>query len=129
LAGLWDRWSEPDGETLETFTILTRDASPKKLAEIHPRMPVVLHDSALWDLWLSPEADPADLQEAILEIPSPDFTIVPVSTRVNRVENDDPEVLEPRAEEPEGPEKEANGGSEDDTQSTDPRRGDQKSLF
>ncbi|MBI2803117.1 MAG: SOS response-associated peptidase [Gammaproteobacteria bacterium] len=53
FAGLWASWYDkgtPDAEPLETFTILTRDASPA-LAEVHDRMPVILPQGA-YSAWL-----------------------------------------------------------------------------
>jgi len=49
FAGLYDRWSGPEGQPIETFTILT--CPPNELmADIHNRMPVILHpeDYATW---------------------------------------------------------------------------------
>jgi putative SOS response-associated peptidase YedK len=49
LAGLWDSWQNSDGETLSTFTILTRQANPV-VASIHERMPLILapEQEAVW---------------------------------------------------------------------------------
>lgn len=44
FAGLWSTWRDKetsDAEPIETFTILTRDASAN-LAPVHNRMPVIL---------------------------------------------------------------------------------------
>nr|WP_231594728.1 SOS response-associated peptidase [Synechococcus sp. CBW1107] len=50
LGGLWDRWSSPDGSSLETCCILTTTANAL-LRPIHDRMPVVIPDG-LEDTWL-----------------------------------------------------------------------------
>lgn len=49
LAGLYDTWTDPDGNKLSTCTIITTE--PNSLMEdIHNRMPVILHpeDEAEW---------------------------------------------------------------------------------
>ena len=99
LAGLWERWRAPDGETIDSFTILTRDAVSDELARLHDRMPVVLPSREVWSRWLDREAEPEDLREMILGVSPGELTIQPVSTRVNSVANDDAGVLEEREEE------------------------------
>jgi len=88
LAGLWDRWKNPDGTWTETCSILT--TIPNAVAsDVHDRMPVILyHDS--YDLWLDPGMTKV---EAVSELLKPfDARLMrryPVSTRVNSVANDD----------------------------------------
>ncbi len=61
LAGLWESWKAPDGNELETFTILTTAANTL-VAPIHDRMPVIL-TSDTFNLWLSHNMhDPDQLQ-------------------------------------------------------------------
>jgi putative SOS response-associated peptidase YedK len=50
FAGLWDRWSPPDGEAVESCTILTTDANELN-QPIHNRMPVIV-DPADYKQWL-----------------------------------------------------------------------------
>jgi putative SOS response-associated peptidase YedK len=50
FAGLWDRWKDPAGGVLESFSIIT--TTPNELtATVHDRMPVILR-SQDYDLWL-----------------------------------------------------------------------------
>lgn len=95
FAGLWERWEpkEDGGEALETFTILTTEAN-SKLAEIHPRMPVILPPER-YDLWLDPDADTESLRKVLGPFPEDDLNAYAISTRVNAVVNDDPDVVEP----------------------------------
>jgi putative SOS response-associated peptidase YedK len=52
FAGLWDRWKDPAGGTLESYTIIT--TTPNELtATVHDRMPVILRPQD-YDLWLTP---------------------------------------------------------------------------
>src|SRR5208283_4096944 len=41
FAGLWDRWHAPEGEVIESATILTTDANDV-VRPVHERMPVIL---------------------------------------------------------------------------------------
>lgn len=94
FAGLWDRRRAPDGKTLETFTILTTDAS-ETVAKIHDRMPVILTPETE-NLWLDPKIeDPAKLATALASPGAAALEAVEVSPAVNSPENDGPEVLEP----------------------------------
>jgi putative SOS response-associated peptidase YedK len=52
FSGIWDRWKDPTGKSLETFTILTTTPNPVTAA-VHDRMPVIL-DPDKYDLWLDP---------------------------------------------------------------------------
>jgi putative SOS response-associated peptidase YedK len=106
LAGLWERWSK-GGDPLETFTILTTEAS-EDIRELHERMPVALPGPA-WDAWLSSEDQ--NEAEALLEpLPPSSLDSVAVSTRVNSPANDEPSVAEPAAD-------------------VDPETGEERTLF
>lgn len=96
FAGLWERWSPPEGTPLYTFTILTTDAAPA-LEPIHPRMPVMLPRDA-WDPWLSRDTGPEELQGILDSVGGGEMEIRRVSTLVNSPRNDSPECIEPVAE-------------------------------
>ena len=49
FAGLWDRWTDPEGRPVETCTILTTDANDL-LRPLHTRMPVIVEPRRLCDL-------------------------------------------------------------------------------
>lgn len=97
LAGLWEAWTAPDGEVLETFAIVTRDAAGF-VKDIHDRMPVAL--SARWvESWLDPGADPTQLVRA-LEAVSADVSeleAVAVGAAVNSPAHDAPDCIDPIA--------------------------------
>ncbi|MCV7099626.1 SOS response-associated peptidase [Mycobacterium palustre] len=103
MAGLWSVWkpegqAAKDAQPLLSCTIITTDA-PGELAEIHDRMPLVVPERD-WDRWLTPDA-PVD--EELLTRP-PDVRGIrmrEVSTLVNNVRNNGPELLEPVGPEPE----------------------------
>jgi putative SOS response-associated peptidase YedK len=96
LAGLYEFWrpkDAPDGtELLLSATILTVE-SRGDLAEIHERMPLVL-DRRDWQRWLDPASDgPVDLLQAADEAAREHLELRPVSTQVNSVKNNAPELL------------------------------------
>lgn len=87
MAGIWSasRHAPP------TVAILT--TAPNELVgRIHDRMPVILERDLL-DAWLDPGTSPADLAQMLLAAPEAALRMWPVSTAVNRVQVDGPELL------------------------------------
>lgn len=67
LAGLWESWTSPENETIESCTIIT--TTPNSfIAELHDRMPVILSPSE-WSLWLDPRTRAEQLQELLRPCP------------------------------------------------------------
>ncbi len=64
MAGLWESWTSPDGEIIDTCTILTREAAGV-VAEIHTRMPIILTPEC-HEAWLDPEMTDTTAVEALL---------------------------------------------------------------
>jgi putative SOS response-associated peptidase YedK len=95
FAGLWTgRRDEASGEWLRTFTIVTTRPNAF-MAAIHDRMPVVVPPEQ-WVTWLDPSPrEPGELR-ALLE-PREDVPLAayPVSTLVNSVRNDGPQLILP----------------------------------
>src|SRR5262249_3295558 len=94
FAGLWETWTGPNGEELDTAAIVTTAAN-RTLSAIHPRMPafVAPEDFARWlDCDAVPAEEAATLikpaDEALLEV-------YPVSAAVNRVVNDSEALIAP----------------------------------
>ena len=90
FAGLWERWRNPAGEFVETCTILT--TKPNSLvSDVHDRMPVILKPDD-YELWLDPGcADVAAIADCLKPFDPRSMKKYPVSTRVNRADNDDAE--------------------------------------
>jgi putative SOS response-associated peptidase YedK len=61
-------------------------------AEIHDRMPLIIAPGYYQQRWLSDDPDPHELMRVF---PAGPMRMWPISTRVNKPENDDPSVLEP----------------------------------
>ncbi len=64
MAGLWETWTSPDGELIDTCTILTREAAGV-VKEIHSRMPIILAPEC-HEAWLDPEVTDSTVVEAML---------------------------------------------------------------
>ena len=96
FAGLWETWTGPNGEELDTVAIVTTEAN-RTLRDLHDRMPVIVPPDA-FDLWLDTRAVD-DVAACALIRPAPDdlLEVWPVSTRVNRAANDEPKLIEPVA--------------------------------
>ena len=91
IAGIWENWKEPaSGEWIRTFAVITTDAN-ELVADIHDRMPVILAPEA-YTRWLGDEPDPRDLMRPF---PAERMRMWPISTRVNKPENDDPSIVDP----------------------------------
>lgn len=94
LAGLWEHWQPPEGEPIESCTIITTEANELTMP-IHNRMPVILAPTS-YDQWLDPTFQQAEPLKALLRpYPSEELTAYPISTLVNDPRNDVPQVLEP----------------------------------
>ena len=92
FAGLWEHWQDPGGDEIETCTIVTTEANDT-LTPIHHRMPVILDENA-FEAWLA--ADPKEAG-ALLQPYRGRIETTPISTLVNKVANDGPEIIEPVA--------------------------------
>jgi putative SOS response-associated peptidase YedK len=98
FAGLWEVW-RPDAEEgeepepLRSTTIITTTAN-EEMAKIHDRMPVILPPSA-WEAWLDPDNDDLEALGKLLVPAPPALTLLrPVSTEVNNVRNQGPQLVD-----------------------------------
>ncbi len=94
IAGLWERWTSPDGSLIESCTLLTTEPNAM-MAGIHNRMPVIL-DPADYEMWLDAGHVKPDAAQHLLR-PCPDdwLTAYPVSTVVNNARNEVAACVEP----------------------------------
>jgi len=92
FAGLWEHWEAPDGEAIESCTILTTEAN-EVLLPIHDRMPVIL-DPKDYDLWVDPAVQKPELLQGLLRpYQSKAMTSYAVSARVNNPANNSPDFI------------------------------------
>jgi putative SOS response-associated peptidase YedK len=91
LAGLYERWRDPEGRELWSVSILTA-AAAEPYAWIHDRMPLTVPREG-WETWLDPDlADPQEAR-AVLDF-EPRWTAATVSDLVNSVRNNGPELVQ-----------------------------------
>ncbi len=110
MAGLYEFWRDrtlPDEHPLAwwaTCSVITTEAEtaplaaapaegPRTLADIHPRMPLMLTPDR-WDAWLDPaRTDVDELRTLLTPPPTGLMRAYPVSTAVSSVRNNGPELL------------------------------------
>jgi len=92
FAGLCERWHDPEGEEVETCTILTTTANDL-MKPIHDRMPVLL-DPTTEGQWLDPRASGDVLQSLLVPCPAEWMAARPVSLWVNNPKNHGPKCIE-----------------------------------
>ena len=94
FAGLWETWTGPNGEELDTVAIVTASASAD-LSSLHHRVPVTIAPGD-FERWLDCGAHDVEEAMALLRPPREgEFAWHEVSTRVNRVANDDSQLILP----------------------------------
>ncbi|MET7689061.1 SOS response-associated peptidase [Streptomyces sp. NPDC005483] len=100
LAGLYEYWRDPavrqdddPAAWLMTCTIITTEATDAA-GHVHPRMPLALTPDH-YDAWLDPHHQHPDELRALLTQPADGHLDArPVSTAVNNVRNNGPQLLE-----------------------------------
>lgn len=99
MAGLYEIWRDPSrgsdepGAFLWSAVILTTDATDD-VGQIHDRMPMLVERDR-WSDWLDPDHDDTDQLRALLTPAVPGvLEAYPVSTEVNNVRNNGPQLLD-----------------------------------
>ena len=92
MAGLWDRWKDPDtGQMIFSFSVITQP--PNKLMEdIHDRMPAILTQDQE-ELWLANDVSPQELVDMILPYNDANMEAFPVSKKVGNVKNNSADLI------------------------------------
>jgi putative SOS response-associated peptidase YedK len=108
MAGLYEIWRDParerddDKAFLWTCTVITTTAEDS-LGHIHDRMPMLV-EPADYATWLDPRiSDPAELSRLLVPASPGKLEAYPVSTMVNDVKNNGPELVDPLVSEHEPP--------------------------
>src|SRR3978361_940040 len=98
FAALAETWMGPNGEEFDSVAIVTAPASPD-LAALHHRVPVTIAPDD-FERWLAGRAHDAEHVMTLLRGPVVgEFAWHEVSTRVNRVANDDEQLVLPITDE------------------------------
>jgi putative SOS response-associated peptidase YedK len=93
FAGLWERWKNPEGELIESCTIITTVAN-ELLAPIHDRMPAIVKRED-YATWLDPGVEDQNRLTSLLgPYPAKEMTGFPVSQGVNRSNVEGPDLVE-----------------------------------
>jgi putative SOS response-associated peptidase YedK len=94
FAGLWEVWTGPNGEEMETAAIVTTQANAT-LATVHHRAPVIVAPDA-FDLWLDcARFDERAAADVIAPAADGLMEVYEVSPAVGRVANDTPDLVTP----------------------------------
>ena len=108
MAGLYEIWRDPTRDDDDphrfrwTCTVLTTSAEDD-LGHIHDRMPLLVEPER-YGAWLDPTvSDPEDLLSLLVPAAPGRLQAHPVSTEVNNVRNNGPDLVEPLATEPPDP--------------------------
>jgi putative SOS response-associated peptidase YedK len=89
MAGLWERWNSPQGQIIESFSIITTEAN-SFMKPIHNRMPVILKQ-ADEKTWLGSK-NSTEILSLLKPCSSEEMYAYPVSRLVNSPRNDSPEI-------------------------------------
>ncbi len=91
FAGLWDGWKEPEGDWLQSFSIITTEAN-ETMAPIHDRMPVILHRRD-WTEWLDRDGERPPPLHLLRPYDPEGLTLATCNPAVGNVKNNGPEML------------------------------------
>jgi putative SOS response-associated peptidase YedK len=92
FAGLWEHWEGPEGDPVESCTVLTTEANDL-VRPVHERMPVILGPHC-HDAWLDPgNTNTALLRSWLVPYPAGEMAVLPASQRVNNARNEGPACL------------------------------------
>lgn len=108
VAGLWEKWKSPQGEIVESFTLITQPAN-KMMSGIHDRMPAILLPGQE-RLWIDPSLSAKEAMQLIIPYPDEEMSAYAVSDRVGKVSENDAGLIE---EVTENPEENLSGGQMD----------------
>jgi putative SOS response-associated peptidase YedK len=90
FAGIWDRWRS--GEQSVTSCAIITTAANELVGPLHDRMPAILQMESYED-WLRPSTDLTALKKLLSPFPASKMKSQPVSSAVNRPENDNEELI------------------------------------
>jgi putative SOS response-associated peptidase YedK len=92
FAGLWETWTGPNGEEMETAAIVTTIANAE-MGQIHHRAPVIVPPEQ-FDFWLDTgNVDARTAAELFVPAPDGSMQVFEISPAVNHVANDSADLI------------------------------------
>jgi len=97
MAGIWDRWENPEGGLLESFSIITTVAN-KLIGKLpHHRCPVILHPEEE-RTWLSNQTPLNDVLDLLKPYPAGQMNAYPIDRKIKNPRAEGRELIEPVGE-------------------------------
>ena len=93
FCGIWDRWKSPDGEEIESCSIITTDAN-ELVGKVQNRMPCAVTDNMV-AAWIAAATPVDELQSFLGQFPASQMMAQAVSKYVNKTGNKGPECIAP----------------------------------
>ncbi len=101
MAGLYEIWRDPkvadddDPDAFQWTSVILTTTAEDDIGQIHDRAPMIV-DPDDWAAWLDPRTDDVDSLRRLLVPAAPGLLeAYPVSTEVNKVDNNGPQLVEP----------------------------------
>jgi putative SOS response-associated peptidase YedK len=95
MAGLWEDFDDHEGEQMHSFTLITCAAN-QLVMEASDRMPVMIEKSRE-SAWLNKATPFGELVSMLTPFPALQMQRHPVSSRVNNIKYDAPDLISPAA--------------------------------
>jgi putative SOS response-associated peptidase YedK len=93
IAGIYEYWKSPSGEFIKSFSLITHEPS-SSIRYIHDRMPaILLPENEL--AWIDMNISPKEALKLLAPYPDEGLEAYTISQRVNKVTENDPELIEP----------------------------------
>jgi putative SOS response-associated peptidase YedK len=92
MAGLWEKWTSPDGQSIFSCTVITTTAN-ELVHDIHDRMPVILKPEDE-EVWLNPKSSPNELNPLLKPLDRELMEAYEVSHLVNSPKNNSVELIQ-----------------------------------
>lgn len=92
LAGVYDLWSSPSGESIHSCSVITTSANDL-VGKIHDRMPVILNSIEAEKTWIGNNKDITKLKKNLTPYPVDKMSSYRVSKFVNSPKNNTPKCI------------------------------------
>jgi putative SOS response-associated peptidase YedK len=93
FAGVWEAWTNPEGQRVESVSIVTTEAN-ELMRPLHHRMPVILPPES-FDVWLAPDTPVETLQALLVPFPAAEMKEHPVSPLVGNARSQGEACIRP----------------------------------